>query len=567
MKIEFRDRLGNVHTLPGDDDNYTYKVSPYTKRLGIQKRWEGDGGRPTGDKKINPRIITIKYNPTAEKDYVNQTAKDKTYLDIVNGIAAFFASGLEPYYIEDTDNGRRANVEVSNLDDQAFGMGTTWIIGNNSIRFEMLDSYWEDLEETVVGTDKIGISDGEIIEVDNTGLFEAFSVFKMTPFGSNLSLTIKNLTTGSAFEVGTNALNSSNALIVDSINGQIGLVDEPLSFAKWTEQSPANVPSDRRSAKAVEYDGKIIMFGGIDIGGTVMSDTWQYDSSGWQELFPSTTPTELQDHGMAVLGDKIIMAGGRKQNGNTSSDTFSWDGTDWTNITITTLPRSAFGIATLGENIYLFGGKDENNNTVNDTFLWDGTDWTQLSPANPPIARYLHGMATLGENIYVFGGITSSRVNDTLKWDGTDWTQLSPATPPPERGSPALAKSGNTLIMFGGENGATIYGDTWEFDGTEWEEFILAIEPEDRYGSIFSSLGNVLILFGGYDGAAATLDDTWELELDNNPSLDGNSIDASSSIADGSGFILLKPGINEIEYVSNYGNIILRIYFRRRYAF
>ena len=48
----------------------------------------------------------------------------------------------------------------------------------------------------------------------------------------------------------------------------------------------------------------------------------------------------------------------------------------------------------------------------------------------------------------------------------------------------------------------------------------------------------------------------------------GNSIvELSSAMADGSGFIKLVPGVNELEYTSAYGDVDIEVEFRRRYAF
>lgn len=49
---------------------------------------------------------------------------------------------------------------------------------------------------------------------------------------------------------------------------------------------------------------------------------------------------------------------------------------------------------------------------------------------------------------------------------------------------------------------------------------------------------------------------------------DGTSqIEISASIADGSGFLFLAPGINDIQYDSSFDNIDITIEFKNRYAF
>jgi hypothetical protein len=47
----------------------------------------------------------------------------------------------------------------------------------------------------------------------------------------------------------------------------------------------------------------------------------------------------------------------------------------------------------------------------------------------------------------------------------------------------------------------------------------------------------------------------------------GNSVEMSSALADGGGFIKLAPGDNELEYTSSFGNADITVTFRRRYVF
>lgn len=213
------------------------------------------------------------------------------------------------------------------------------------------------------------------------------------------------------------------------------LIDEFWRFdgAGWTQITGAG-PSNREKALTV-WDtnrNRLVLFGGQDLGGAALNDTWEWDpNGGWTQISPATAP----------------------------------------------LPRhwSSMAYNPISGRTILFGGMS-GTTYYGDTWAYDASGWTQLTPANTPSARSRHQMAFdlgLGQ-IVMFGG-TNRNPNpnggDTWVWNGLDWAQVQTATIPYGNGcvSPAMTYDlvRQRMVLVAGYNGA--YRDeTWEFDGTDW---------------------------------------------------------------------------------------------------
>lgn len=304
------------------------------------------------------------------------------------------------------------------------------------------------------------------------------------------------------------------------------------SSASTIEWLPTGL-TDRFGA-AMVYDsvrGQLVLFGGDQLQGPPLGDTWTGDGSTWTQKSPAVSPPlqlrdTFRDAAMAFdasTGTAVLFSVG--------GDTWTWDGTNWTQRHPATSPPARFGAslvydASLGAD-YLFGGwSDSTNSELDDTWMWDGTNWTQQHPATNPPARQAASMAydSSTHTVVLFGGNCSTDIcnanngygNDTWTWDGTNWTQQSPATSPQPRDEAAMAydSASGQVVLFGGSAVTGSLGDTWTWDGTNWTLRSPTNSPSARFGAAmaFDAATGKTVLFGGanpFGSLGAVTGDTW----------------------------------------------------------
>ncbi|MCR9246056.1 MAG: hypothetical protein NXI31_13575 [bacterium] len=193
--------------------------------------------------------------------------------------------------------------------------------------------------------------------------------------------------------------------------------------------------------------------------------TWEFSSGNWTQVFPSTRPPSRIAPAMShhpVTG-AVIMFGGQDLQGLGLDDTWTFDGTDWTRIN-TTGPRptprmNARMVPVLNRNLcLLFGGEDPvTNQILNDTWEHDGTNWVQVQTFDRLLpARHSMAIAhdIVRDRIVAFGGKTSNSAlrNDTWEY-GAHWLKFGSACVG-SAGRPTF--DGGTVPSFGQTCDATL---------------------------------------------------------------------------------------------------------------
>src|SRR5262249_46353634 len=97
-----------------------------------------------------------------------------------------------------------------------------------------------------------------------------------------------------------------------------------LNGTTWSRVATTG-PSPRIAAVAAALNGKVVLFGGYDAIGQVLSDTWTWDGTRWTEQFPATSPDPAYYANAVALDGKIVLLGGFRGN-----YTWTWDGSNWT---------------------------------------------------------------------------------------------------------------------------------------------------------------------------------------------------------------------------------------------
>jgi hypothetical protein len=192
------------------------------------------------------------------------------------------------------------------------------------------------------------------------------------------------------------------------------------------------------------------MFGGFrPEDDTPSPDTWVSVAGGPWSLVPipasQSWPVARTQAAMFELGGSVILFGGADMGGNALGDTWAWNGTTWTELHPSNPPpvRSAAVAVNWNNSGLLFGGLDTNFDPINDTWLWNGSDWSNVTPADPalsPPVRSQPVAATLGNNVVLFGGQgTTVPLGDTWSWDGAQWNSLNVGGPPARYGAAATS--------------------------------------------------------------------------------------------------------------------------------
>ena len=293
----------------------------------------------------------------------------------------------------------------------------------------------------------------------------------------------------------------------------------------WTNLNPANPPSGR-AGHTLAYDSahqKVIMFGGFDVYGHTLNDTWAYDygTNTWTNLNPSNPPWPRCGHAMVYCPgiNKVIMFGGNC--GEWLKDTWAYDyGTNtWTNLNPANPPP---GLAehemvydSARKKVIMFGGNGHGETWAYDyeNNIWQGL---KINPSPPGTHGYAMTYIQASDQILLFGGWGEGSVLDnnkvwalTFRPSTSYWQNQLPGIIPFSRESHAMVydSAHQKVIMFGGW-----YSDTWAYDyGTNtWANLNPANPPPGRYehAMAFDSVHQKVIMFGGWDPYGNLLNDT-----------------------------------------------------------
>lgn len=276
---------------------------------------------------------------------------------------------------------------------------------------------------------------------------------------------------------------------------------------------------------AVACLGSIVACAGTDEGGTSA-----LGPTGSARAFQSADalPTYLYEmRGTVIdprLGTAPVVDPNRRRTslfggwsgGSVRSDTIEWDGLGWQRRASDGQPGARFAASSLYDTrlrrTLLFGGfgVTSPNLALTDNLLWEwsGANWSIVPTENPPPA---HGAASFVQNpitgeIWLFGGSAAgsgaelAATDDLYKFDGLRWTKIERTADKPwplPRGLAAMTfdPASGKIMLFGGfgifDTNVTGYPsigepreDTWSWDGTTWTEHVTAEAPKGEVISL-----------------------------------------------------------------------------------
>jgi hypothetical protein len=291
---------------------------------------------------------------------------------------------------------------------------------------------------------------------------------------------------------------------------------------RWAEQSTAQSPSDRWGS-SMAFDpgtGQMVLFGGVEQGGTRSDETFTYNGTSWTTQSTAQSPSGRSGASMAYdpATGQMVLFGGQESGGGASGETFTYDGTTWTKSSLAESPserdEAAMAFDPETGQMVLFGGAD-GNTSFNDTWTYNGSTWTKQAIAESPPALAGGTMAydpatgqmvLFGEN--ALGGLSS----ESWTYNGSTWTKLSLSHAPSSGSSSSMAYDSATaqMVLFGGSNGLTLSDETFAYNGRTWTQQAATESPSGRFGAsmAFDPATGQMVLFGGFT-ADGYSDETW----------------------------------------------------------
>jgi len=250
MNLKITNDNGDELLLPG----WMLSEASLDRRLGIEKRFGKAGGRVTGDREIDARRYTLETDFTSTDD----TGYHKQFDDFLRIVDKRFF----PYFLIDTDNNRRFEVEFSKI-SAPVKKGMEKRHAGIKIDLIMVESYWEDLLETEVSSPSALTPSGGTLSANNLGAVEAYPIITISPAANNSAFTLFNNTIEDLISIGSTAFVPGTTITIDAQLGTVkisdGTTETDISF---TVSDGTGFFSLASGVNVIEYESS---FGSADI--------------------------------------------------------------------------------------------------------------------------------------------------------------------------------------------------------------------------------------------------------------------------------------------------------------
>jgi hypothetical protein len=425
-----------------------------------------------------------------------------------------FVDNLEDFMTYNND------VPIMSVNKTSIDFGSV-VIGNNSqCSFEIMN----------IGTGEYNWSIFNNFIWLNIDLMEV--KVEGTPKTINLSINSSELNLGKyegSFIVSSDTENVQGSPKVINFSVYVG--------GLWKQHNPVSiVPSSRFSHDtAVLNNNNIVLFGGYglnDYSISVLSDTWEYDSStrNWTKInITGSIPNARQDHTLTYIDNNQALLFGGYDGNNPLQDTWVYESTSntWTEPNISgDIPTARYSHSTAyaGNNkLVMFGGYD-GISPLQDTWIYESTSNTWTEPnisGDIPTGRISQSMCFIdNDKVVMFGGSYFddgwNNLNDLWIYDlsSNQWGQVV------SDNNNNIDSSYSHQLSYIGDNKVVIFGgdvdNIWMFDleSNDLKEFdIYSTYPSMRRYSSMSYIGNGgVLLFGGWSSSVGRLNDIWEYD-------------------------------------------------------
>lgn len=259
--------------------------------------------------------------------------------------------------------------------------------------------------------------------------------------------------------------------------------------------------------------GQAVLFGGNDIHGVTLGDTWTWAGGCWTQQHPPAAPAARHDAAIAYDSlRKLVILYGTYVTGSGvwGADTWGWNGNAWNKIADGPISSTYGASAAFDENLNRVVLLTKSPAGASQTWTWDGSSWQAMTPQVSPPGRFNASMAfdPTSRRVVLFGGYGNDGQPraDTWAWDCGNWTSLSPSVSPPARAGAAITTfaAKHEIVLIGGEATAP-FTDAWIWDGVSWSQ---VTSPGLRQYACAVDTGSKVLVFGGNTAADSQL--TWD---------------------------------------------------------
>jgi len=304
-------------------------------------------------------------------------------------------------------------------------------------------------------------------------------------------------------------------------------VEPAVAANSWQATSTVNAPSGRFIPAAVWTGSKMIIWGGGSSSSAVsLGDGRIYDpvTNTWKAISTVNAPSARKAASAVWTGSRMIVWGGAQFKGPILSVNVLGDGgiydpaTDtWTKISLSGAPspRCYHTAVWTGSEMIVWGGSARAVSTipadfgdVNTGAIYEpvSNTWRPVSTAGAPSSRDRHTAVWTGSHMLVWGGddgkdhdLATGGIYDPV----TDsWAAMSTVGAPAGRDNHAGVWNGSEMIVWGGYVGTPVTNTGGVFDPLTngWKPTTTAGAPSARAFSFAIAFRGRLIVFGGWDG-------------------------------------------------------------------
>jgi len=212
MKLEIRNQQPSTFPIP----EYRFLEGALKRRIGVTERFGKAGSFLAGDRQWAGRTTSLigDINDTTDAGFIAEFAK----------LVEIFDNRFNPYFVVDTENDRRIEVELDTLNPSG-GEALVKKLTNVRMRLFLPEVAWEDLDEKTETSPSAGTGTGETIEVTNGGQLETYPVITVVPIAKNTKFTLFNNTIEDLITIQSNAFTVGTSIEIDAINGTVFLND------------------------------------------------------------------------------------------------------------------------------------------------------------------------------------------------------------------------------------------------------------------------------------------------------------------------------------------------------
>jgi N-acetylneuraminic acid mutarotase len=302
-----------------------------------------------------------------------------------------------------------------------------------------------------------------------------------------------------------------------------GRIYDPVTNT-WKAISAVNAPSAREAASAVWTGSRMIVWGGAQFSGVILSvkvlgDGGIYDpaTDTWTKISLSGAPSPRCYHTAVWTGSEMIVWGGSSRAVSPTPPDFDDvnTGAVYEPVSNTWRPLSTAGAPSsrdrhtavwTGSHMLIWGGDDGKDHDLATGGIYDPVtnSWAAMSTAGAPSGRDDHAGVWTGSEMIIWGGYAGTQVTKTggvFDPLTNSWKPTSTTGAPSARELPCAIAFRGRLIVFGGWDGHADVntGGIYDPESDSWTATPTSGAPSGREAGSVVSTGSAIIVWGGND--------------------------------------------------------------------